>query len=148
MNTSLIYARAAHQPIAKQVRLTLLWTTAWQSASRAISSTPTSRAASHLMNVLLKLRIIPFSSVSDSVQRMLLSIELNGPAVLTDTSSAFLNTIIRERVQENPTHFDPTSERILSWLFSKWTPSKSPLCAIIWSTNLSKVFGMNVHIHP
>jgi ataxia telangiectasia mutated family protein len=76
------------------------------------------------MNVLLKLSIIPFSVVSETVQTMLLSIELNGPALLTDTSSALMTTLIRERINENPTHYNITAERTLSWLFSKWTPSK------------------------
>jgi ataxia telangiectasia mutated family protein len=76
------------------------------------------------MDVLLKLEILPFSAVSDTAQSMLLSIELSGPALFTETSASLLTTILRERVHENPTHFHPTSERILSWLFSRWTPSK------------------------
>jgi ataxia telangiectasia mutated family protein len=76
------------------------------------------------MDVLLKLHIVPFSVVSDNVQSMLLSIELSGPALLTETSSSLMTTMMRERIHENPTHFNATSERILSWLFSKWTPSK------------------------
>jgi ataxia telangiectasia mutated family protein len=84
----------------------------------------TARAACHLMDVLIKLQIVPFSAASDTVQSMLLSIELNGPALLTESSSSLLTTLLRERVKENPTHFNITSERLLSWLFSKWTPSK------------------------
>jgi ataxia telangiectasia mutated family protein len=76
------------------------------------------------MDVLLRLRIVPFPAVSDTVQSTLLSLELSGPAMLTESSSSLLTTIMRERVQENPTHFNSTSERILSWLLSKWTPSE------------------------
>jgi ataxia telangiectasia mutated family protein len=76
------------------------------------------------MDVLLNLHIVPFSVVSDNVQSMLLSIELSGPALLTETSSSLMATMMRERIHENPTHFNATSERILSWLFNKWTPSK------------------------
>lgn len=83
-----------------------------------------SRAASHLMDVLLKLRIVPYFAVSDTVQSMLHSIELSGPALLTETSSSLLTTIMRERVRESPTHFNATSERVLSWLLTKWTPSQ------------------------
>jgi ataxia telangiectasia mutated family protein len=79
------------------------------------------------MDVLLKLEIVPFAAVTDAVQSMLLSIELTGPSLLTETSSSFLTTVIQERIKENPTHFNQTSERILSWLFSKWTPSKCPI---------------------
>jgi ataxia telangiectasia mutated family protein len=118
------FHRAALQQNATLVTLRPYWMSAWQSASRAATSISNSRAACHLMDVLLKLEIVPFSAVSDIAQSMLLSIELSGPALLTETSSSLLTTIIRERVHENPTHFNATSERILSWLFSKWTPSK------------------------
>jgi ataxia telangiectasia mutated family protein len=76
------------------------------------------------MDVLLRLNILPFSTVSETVQSMLLSIELSGPASLTETSASLLTTILQERIKENPTHFHSTAERILNWLFSKWTPSK------------------------
>jgi len=77
------------------------------------------------MDVLLKLNVISFSTVSANVQSMLLSIELSGPALLTDTSSVLMTTIIRERIVENPTNYISTAERILNWLSSKWNPRKS-----------------------
>jgi ataxia telangiectasia mutated family protein len=78
------------------------------------------------MDVLLKLGIVPFTAVSDTIQSMLVSIEMTGPSILTESSSSLLTTIVRERMKENPTHFNQTAERIISWLFSKWTPSKHP----------------------
>lgn len=76
------------------------------------------------MDVLLRLNIVPFSAVSETVQSLLLSIELSGPALLTESSSSLLTTILQERIKENPTHFSSTAERILNWLLTKWTPSK------------------------
>jgi serine-protein kinase ATM len=83
------------------------------------------------MDVLLKLEIVPFIAVSDTIQSMLLSIELTGPSLFTDTSSSLLTTIVREHVKENPTHFNQTAEKIMSWLFSKWTPSKYLPCPCV-----------------
>lgn len=77
------------------------------------------------MDVLLKRAIVPFTAVSDIVQSMLASIELTGPALLTDSSAALMTSIMRERMKENPTNFDLTAEKIMSWFFIKWTPSKS-----------------------
>ena len=54
---------------------------------------------------------------------MLLSIDIAGPALLTETSTSLLITLLRERTAENPTNFDQTADRILYWLLSKWTPS-------------------------
>lgn len=78
------------------------------------------------MDVLLKLGIVPFTAVSDTIQSMLLSIELTGPSLLAESSSSLLTAIMRERMKENPTHFNQSAERIISWLFSRWTPSKYP----------------------
>ncbi|KAF2112982.1 hypothetical protein BDV96DRAFT_497142 [Lophiotrema nucula] len=119
-------AAAAFQISSKDPALQSHWMSAWQSASRAVTSVSSSRAACHLMNILLKLGIVPFSSISETVQTMLLSIELSGPALLTESSSSLLATIMQERIAENPTHFNQTAERILSWLLSKWTPSDFP----------------------
>ncbi|KAF2466182.1 uncharacterized protein BDR25DRAFT_345757 [Lindgomyces ingoldianus] len=119
-------AAAAFQKSASHVSLSPLWISAWQSASRVITSISSSRAACHLLNVLLRLEIVPYSAISDIAQSMLLSIELSGPALLTETSSSLLATIIQERTTENPTLFNQTAERILNWLFTKWTPSMFP----------------------
>lgn len=81
------------------------------------------------MDVLLKLKIVPFSAVSDTVQAMLLSIELGGPALLTEASSALMTTLVRARINENPTHYNMTAERVLNWLFTKWVPSTVSLHA-------------------
>ncbi|XPS92677.1 Non-specific serine/threonine protein kinase [Ascochyta lentis] len=116
-------AAAAFQISAKHPTLVSYWVSIWQTASRAVTSPSLCRAACHLMDVLLKLEIVPFHAVSDTIQSMLLSIELTGPSLLTETSSSLLTTIVRERIKENPTHFNQTAERIISWLFNKWTPS-------------------------
>ena len=74
------------------------------------------------MNTMLKLEVIAFATVTVNVQSMLSSVELNGPALLTETSIALMITLIRERVRENPTNFDAAAERVLNWLFGKWNP--------------------------
>jgi serine-protein kinase ATM len=96
---------------------------AWNSAARAVTITSTSRSACHFLNVILRLQIIPFSAISETVQNMLLSVELSGPALLTDSSSALMSALLWEKVNENPTHYNSTAERVLNWLLRKWTPS-------------------------
>ncbi|KAF1957724.1 hypothetical protein CC80DRAFT_592227 [Byssothecium circinans] len=116
-------AAAAFQQTAKLASLSCLWISAWKTASRVITSSSSSRTAAHLMDTLLKLGIVPFSTISETVQTVLTSIELNGPALLTESTSALMTTLIREKVAENPTHFNQTAEKVLNWLLSKWTPS-------------------------
>jgi len=140
--------RAALQPCARNEALRLCWVSAWQSASRAVTSISNSRAACHLMDVLLRLGIVPFSAVSETAQSMLLSIELSGPALLTESSSSFLTTLIRERVTENPTNFNSTAERILNWTLSRWTPGRYCLSYVGELANTVKDYGLNARIRP
>ena len=88
-----------------------------------MTSLALTRTACHLMDALLKLEIIPFTTVSDTIQSMLQSVEVTGPLLLTDSSSSLMTTIMRERAKENPTHLNQTAERIVSWMLGKWTPS-------------------------
>ncbi|KAF2744994.1 hypothetical protein M011DRAFT_470010 [Sporormia fimetaria CBS 119925] len=120
----LVLAAAAFQKGSQSPTLLPLWSSVFQSAARVMTSASSSRAACHLMNVLLNLKIISFSSISELVQSMLLSIELNGPALLTDSSSSFLTTVLHQKVTENPTDYKYTAERVLNWFLSKWTPSR------------------------
>jgi ataxia telangiectasia mutated family protein len=76
------------------------------------------------MNALLRLEIVPFSAVSETIQSMLTSIELNGPALLTEASANLLSTVIQQKIIESPTQYTYTAERVLNWFLSKWTPSK------------------------
>ena len=115
---------AAFQKCSQQATLLPSWTSVWQSASRAITSVSSSRAACHLMDVLLKLEVVPFSGVSDTIQAMLLSIELSGPGLFTESSASLMTTLIRMTIIENPTHYNQTAEKVLNWVLSKWTPSE------------------------
>jgi ataxia telangiectasia mutated family protein len=94
------------------------------------------------MDVLLKLKVVPFAAVSGTVQSMLMSVELSGPALLTESSSSLMTTVMMERMAENPTHYNQTAERILNWLMSKWTPSGILLPAIRFSFLTNRFIGL------
>jgi hypothetical protein len=109
-----------------------------------MTSVSVSRAACHLMDVLLRLDILPFAAISETAQSMLLSIELSGPASLTESSSSLLATLMRERIKENPTHFNSTAEKVLNWLLSKWTPGKRSIPAVpTCQLNATQVSGLS-----
>ncbi|KAF2489805.1 hypothetical protein BU16DRAFT_566907 [Lophium mytilinum] len=113
----------AFQTSSKSSKFTAQWESIWQTAARTITSDSSSRAACHLMNVVLRLGLISYESISEVVERVLPSVELNGPALLTESSSSLWTTLLRGRTEGNPTLFNETSERILQWLYCKWTPS-------------------------
>lgn len=112
--------KEASAPVLKES-----WMTVWQAASRCISAIPTSRAACHVLNVLLKTGVIEYSSISRSVEAMFSATEVNGPATLCEASLSLWVDLMNRRLAENPSSGSVTINRILQWLFGKWTPSQS-----------------------
>jgi len=120
----------AYQKLSGVSSLTSSWTTVWQIMSRNMTTASMCRAACHAMDALLKLGLIQYASVAEHADGMISSVELNGPAVFADSSSSLWATLLRLKVSESPGVFSVTSERILQWLFSKWTPRK---CIVMFS---------------
>ncbi|KAI9882878.1 MAG: N-terminal acetyltransferase A complex catalytic subunit ard1 [Watsoniomyces obsoletus] len=101
------------------------WNKIWHAAARASTVTAACRAACHLMDAILSFRLVAYSSVVESVNSLIASTEVNGPAALTDSALPFWTILLHVRTLENPGACFGTSERILHWLFSKWSPAKS-----------------------
>lgn len=99
------------------------WTMIFQLTARAVSTPSCSRAACHLMDVLLKLKLVHYSSVVVTMESMLSSVELHGPATFADSSASFWITLLQLKAAENPSSAFGISERLLRWTFSRWTPS-------------------------
>jgi hypothetical protein len=101
-----------------------MWANIWNIAARNVTNPSTCRAACHVLNVLLKLRLVKYSSVTETFDSMLVSANLNGPTLLAESPVSLFITVIHETARENPSKISQLSERITDWLFSKWTPSK------------------------
>lgn len=106
-------------PVLKQ-----LWSRVWELASRAIPSQMAGRASSLLLDVLLRQRLAPIPSVTQSLEQMLQFVELTGPGLVADSTISFWITGVGILLQESPGSAKGLYERLLRWLFSKWTPSK------------------------
>lgn len=103
-----------------------LWITAWQVASRLVTSVPHSRAACHAMNALLQARRVAYKEVAESLEAMMLSAGLNGPALLSDSALALWSTASHMRAAYNPGGTTLAGyENMLGWIINKWNPSKS-----------------------
>ncbi|OJD31209.1 serine threonine-protein kinase tel1 [Diplodia corticola] len=100
------------------------WTTVWQLCSRNVTTSSTSRAAAHSMDVILRLGLVDFSAVAETVEAMISSVELRGPVVLSESCCSLWLTMFDVRSSESPHSSLITIEHMLRWLFSKWTPSK------------------------
>jgi len=101
-----------------------MWLDLFGLASRKVATPSTCRAASLLLNVLLKLKVVSYLSVAAIVETMLSSVDLHGPAAFCDSSASLWITFMKAKATENPSASSGLSERILRWVFGKWIPSK------------------------
>ncbi|KAI9667274.1 MAG: Serine/threonine-protein kinase tel1 [Bathelium mastoideum] len=108
--------------IASTSDLALAWITAWQVATRQLTATATCRAACHLAESILRLKLITHGTSAPSIDAIVTETDLYGPALLTDTSSTLLTFVIKMRLSESSSSFSIASERILQWLQGKWMP--------------------------
>ncbi|MCJ1474831.1 Serine/threonine-protein kinase tel1 [Lambiella insularis] len=106
------------------IAMSCLWLRIWQLAARYVSSAATSRTACHLLAVILELDLIEFVDVVDIVDTMLSSVDLNGPALLTDSAVSMWAVVANLNAKHSPATADQTSERVLRWLFIRWRPSQ------------------------
>lgn len=107
--------------------MTALWPQIYHLASRSATSPSTCRAACHLMELIITLKLVSHGSIAQAIDGMLSSIDLNGPAILTDSAISFCAVLSDLRRSENPGTSAATSERLLHWFFGRWTPGKVSL---------------------
>lgn len=108
-------------PDAKLPSLKPHWQQIWNLTFRASTSQFTSRAACHLMDVILKFGLLEYSAVAETTRSMLLSVNLNGPSAISDSSLALWATIIRMSTQMNPSPVLNASKQVCGWLREVWT---------------------------
>ncbi|KAF2719778.1 TOR2 phosphatidylinositol 3 and 4-kinase [Polychaeton citri CBS 116435] len=102
------------------------WASVWQYASRAICNIATCQTGSHLTHTLIHLRLVDASAISELVQAISTSMEVNGPAVLVDSAIQLLTTVNQAARLISPGSSTTISESILGWLFRLWVPANFP----------------------
>ncbi len=110
------------QPSARSLEFTGDWLNIWNAAARCATSPLTCRAACYLMENILAFRLVAFSSITESVDSMITSTDLNAPSILADSVLSFWRILLYFRNTESPGASRMTSERVLHWFFSKWIP--------------------------
>ncbi len=120
---------AADQNAAMSVQFSPFWLAAWRISARHITLSATCRAACHLMAQLLNVGLVPYSQVKDIAEGVLSSIDVNGPADAADATIYYWTTIAILRATDNLGSAYDTIERVLRWLFKRWSPSKRLHCS-------------------
>jgi hypothetical protein len=78
---------------------------------------------------MLQFKLIPLDAATPFLGNMLRYSELNGPAVLCESSISLWMLSIRTLISVNPSGASGMMEKLLRWIFNKWTPGepKAPL---------------------
>jgi ataxia telangiectasia mutated family protein len=101
---------------------------AWEKVAKLslkfVSSLSCCRAACHLCDAIFQLKLVPGAVLKDAADNIISSVDLIGPAVVSDASMALWSTLLELKESENPSMAPFVSERALHWLFAKFTPSK------------------------
>lgn len=105
--------------------LTTSWSQIWQVAVRSVSHQGTSRAACALLHSILESELLPYHEIADSVNTVITTADISGPAVLVDASLVLMLHLLHLRNTMLPGASQATRSHIIRWLFSKWNPGKN-----------------------
>ncbi|KZL69017.1 ataxia telangiectasia mutated, partial [Colletotrichum incanum] len=111
---------------------TASWKHVWQVAARAVSLPSTCRAASVLLHTILEKNLVPYHDVSDDINSMVTTADINGPALLVDSSIILMLHLLTLRNVKLPNASQSTSHHIIRWAFLKWNPA-DPSYASLYS---------------
>ncbi|KAJ8130977.1 hypothetical protein O1611_g2648 [Lasiodiplodia mahajangana] len=103
--------------------LPVLWKQTWQVAVRSVSMAGTSRAASFLLYSVLANNLLAYSEVMGDVSDIVTTADVNGPAVLVDSSLILMTTLLRLRNHHLPNASHATNSHIIRWMLSRWSPA-------------------------
>lgn len=102
-----------------------IWRQLWHIAARSLSLPATSRASCLFLHVILEAGILPHHTLSEDINNFVTTADVNGPAILCDTSLSLMSHLFHERNARLPSASQATSSHIIRWVFLKWNPSES-----------------------
>ncbi|KAI1324855.1 phosphatidylinositol 3 [Xylariaceae sp. FL0255] len=121
--TMIACASLALKSNATDISLSALWKQTWQVAVRSVSMSGTCRAASFLLHSILTNGILTYSQVMTDISDIVTTADVNGPAVLVDSSLKLMTTLLRLRNHHLPNANHATNNHIVRWMLSRWYPA-------------------------
>ena len=85
----------------------------------------TTRAACHLLHVLLESQLIETSISVNLLEDTLFGSGNSGPSSLTDTSLILMRGILRSKILDSEKRFESLCLKIVGWLKSRWSLRRS-----------------------
>ncbi|KAN0061912.1 Serine/threonine-protein kinase tel1 [Thecaphora frezii] len=98
---------------------------AWTLACRRLPSTAVARSAAHLATTLLGGTIIPKEAMTSDLRSILVEIDIQGPALLCDSSASFLAAALQHASNDAQLFSLDLRPKALSWVSSIWQPGRA-----------------------
>lgn len=105
--------------------LSQTWKQLWQVVVRNISVPGVTRAACVLLHTLLEADLVGYHGISRDINDIVTTADVNGPAVLTDSTLLLMLHLLKLRNLKLPNAGQTTCNHIIRWVFLKWNPGKS-----------------------
>ncbi|RDA85469.1 hypothetical protein CP532_0008 [Ophiocordyceps camponoti-leonardi (nom. inval.)] len=100
------------------------WRQLWHVAARCLSLPATSRASCILLLAILHTGLLPYHSLSEDINNFVVTADVNGPALLCDSSLSLMSRLFHERNARLPSASQATSSHVTRWVFLKWNPNE------------------------
>lgn len=108
---------------ANSDKLRDFWIKVWQNAARIATSPTSCTAACLFLAKALTSNIVSWERIEAVACNILSSLDLNGPACLSDTSCSLLSVLLSLKISGTSNLGPDVSQRVLRWLFARWKPS-------------------------
>ncbi|KAI1335716.1 phosphatidylinositol 3 [Xylariaceae sp. FL0016] len=102
--------------------VTAFWRQAWHIAMRSVTMSGTCRAASLLLHSITTRELLPYREIADDVNSIVTTADVNGPAVVVDSSIRLMTALLQLRNYHLPSASHATSNHIVRWVLLRWDP--------------------------
>ncbi|KAI5863076.1 hypothetical protein GGS23DRAFT_568113 [Durotheca rogersii] len=111
------------QASAADGTLTTLWKQVWQIAVRSVSMTANCRASSILLHSIITHELVSYRDIADDINSIITTADVNGPAVVVDSSLTLMTTLLNLRNVQLPSASYATCNSVVRWMFFRWDPA-------------------------
>lgn len=109
-----------------------IWRQLWSIAVRSLSQPALCRGSCLLLQTLLDADVLPKHTLTADLNSFITTADVNGPAILCDTSISLMSCLLHERNVRLPSASQITSNQVIRWAFLKWNPSKLSSWCVRW----------------
>lgn len=76
------------------------------------------------MHMIIESDVLPYHNISDEINSLVATADVNGPATLVDSSISLMMSLLHLRNAKLPSANQSTSHHIIRWAFFRWNPGK------------------------